>query len=174
MGNCRSKPHIVTSAVPTQENPRQSIPGRTISTPPPGTSTANRARVRTQSQGSALSERRHRDGRDYPPPSSGGNVFILQFPDRQETPSRQFPSGGEAPVDRTRSLSMGATASKGAPSHPSPRRSRATSTSVQGSGHQRVRSTSSATSQTSTRRQGRSRVPFALQILLPNDFRYAV
>ena len=170
MGNCFGKSDVV-STLPTQEHPQQtSIPTATISTPPSGTGTANSPRLRTPSQSSALPKRRHHDGRDYPPTSSGGDAFILQFPD-QEIPLRQIPSGGEPPMDRARSLSVGATASKGAPSHPSPRRSRATSTAAQGSSRQRVKSTSSATSQT---RQGRSRVPFALRILLPNDFRYAV
>jgi hypothetical protein len=115
--------------------------------------------------------------KDHPPPSSEGDVFISQHPDRLEMRSRQYPSGGAAPMQRTRSVSMDVTALKGAPSTSSGRRNRTTSTAVQGNGHQRVRtkSISSATSQTLAERQGgRSHFPFALQSLLPNDFRYAV
>jgi hypothetical protein len=106
-----------------------------------------------------------------------GDAFISEFPDRQEIPSHQSSSGETASMQRSRSVSMDVTALKGAPSHPSARRNRTASSAVQGSGHQRVaaKSLSAASSQTAAGRQGgRSRFPFALQSLLPNDFRYAV
>jgi hypothetical protein len=180
MGCTGSKPKVeesVPAPVKPQPSQQTSIPGGTTSTPPPGPGTTKGARGRAQSQGTALSQRRHDNGRDYLPPSSGGDVFISKFPDRQEMPSRQYPSGGAVPMQRNRSMSMDVTALKGAPSHSSVRRDRTTSTAVQGSGHQRVgtKSMSAATSQTPAGRQGgRSRFPFALQSLLPNDFRYAV
>ena len=179
MGCSNSKPKVEPS-VPAPEKPQSSQqtpkPGGTTSTPPPGPGSTKSARARAQSHGAP---RRHDNGRDSPPPSFGGDVFISQHPDRQEMASRQYPSGGAVPMQRNRSMSMDVAALKGAPSHSSGRRNRTTSTAVQGSsgGHQRVgtKSMSAATSQTPAGRQGgRSRFPFALQSLLPNDFRYAV
>jgi hypothetical protein len=111
-----------------QSPQRTSIPDGTTSTRSrrPGSASA---RTIARSQSATLSQRRHDDGGDYPPPSSGDDVFISQHPDRQEMRSRQYPSDG----------------------------------------------LSSATSQIPAGRQGgRSRFPFALQSLLPNDFRFAV
>jgi hypothetical protein len=161
MGNCCSSSDFDTSA-PTQEKTPQpaSTPDGTTSTPSPRTGTAMSARMRAQSHGAALSQRRHDDGRDYPPPSSGGDVFTSQYPDREDMRSRQNPPGGTGRMQRTRSVSMDVTALQGAPLQSSSRRNR---------------TASSATGQSAAGRQGaRSRFPFALQSLLPNDFRYAV
>ncbi|KAI0276095.1 hypothetical protein BGY98DRAFT_987929 [Russula aff. rugulosa BPL654] len=160
MGCLASKPKVEPS-VPAPEKPQSSqqtpLPGGTTSTPPPGPGSTKGARARAQSHGAP---RRHNN-------------------DRQEMASRQYPSGGAVPMQRNRSMSMDVTALKGAPSHSSGRRNRTTSTAVQGSsgGHQRVgtKSMSAATSQTPAGRQGgRSRFPFALQSLLPNDFRFRI
>jgi hypothetical protein len=157
MGCLFSKSKTVPS-VPTPEKPQSlqpAIPDGTtwIPSPRPGTATSARA------QGAAFSQRRRDDGRDYPPPSSGVDVFTSQHPDRQEMHSRQYPSGGTGRMQRTRSVSMDVTALQGAPSQSSSRRNRTTTT---------------ATGQITAGRQGaRSRFPFALQSLLPNDFRYA-
>jgi hypothetical protein len=108
--------------------------------------------------------------------------FTSQHTDRQEMGSRQSPSSGAGRMQRTRSSSMDITALQSAPLPPSSRRNRTASqaTAVYGSGHKRVATKSmsglsSATGQITPGRQGgRSRLPFALHSLLPNDFRYAV
>ena len=161
MGSLCSKTDTVPS-VPTPEKTQSpqttSIPHGTTSTPSPKHGTSMSARARAQSQGAALSQRRHDDGRDYPPPSSESDVFTSQYPARPEMPSPQYPSGGTGRMQRNRSVSMmDATALQSAPSS------------------RRNRTASTATGQTTAGRQGgRSRFPFALQSLLPNDFRYAV
>jgi hypothetical protein len=165
MGICCSKSHTVP-AVPTPEKPQSpqptSIPDITTSTPSPrpGKAISVRARARAQSQGAALSHRRHDDGRDYPLPSSGGDVFAPQHPDRQDMRSRQYSSGGTGRMQRTRAVSMDVVTNLlSASPHLSRLRNR----------------TASMTSQITAGRQGgRSRFPFALQSLLPNDFKYAV
>jgi hypothetical protein len=161
MGCLFSKSQTVAS-VPTPEMPQStqptSIPDGTTSTPSPRPGTPTSARPRPRAQ-TGLSQRRRNDGRDYPP-SSGGDVFTAQHPDRQEMRSHQYPSGGTGHMQRTRSVSMDVTALQGVPSQSSSRRDRTAST---------------ATGQITAGRQGgRSRFPFALQSLLPNDFRYAV
>jgi hypothetical protein len=89
-----------------------------------------------------------------------GDVFTSQHSDRQVVHSRQYPSGGTGRMQRNRSISMDPTALQSAPSQLSSRRNRTAST---------------ATGQITAGRQGgRSRFPFALQSLLPNDFRYGV
>jgi hypothetical protein len=176
MGCLSSKPSVLPST-PTPEKiqspqPSQPIPipdGRP-STPPPKPGTKMRARARAQSHAAstpspkpgtkmsararaqshaALPRRRHDGGGDYPPPSSGGDVFTSQHPDRHEMRSRINPSGGSGRVQRTRAVSM-ETALQSASSHLSRIRNRTVSTGR------------------------RSRFPFALQSLLPSDFRYAV
>jgi hypothetical protein len=160
MGSLCSKTDTVPS-VPTPEKTQSpqptSIPHGTTSTPSPKHGTSMSARERAKYH-AALPQRRHDNGRDYPPPSSESDVFTSQHPARPEMPSRQYPSGGTDRMQRNRSVSMmDATASQSAPSS---RRNRAAST---------------ATGQMTAGRQGgRSRFPFALQSLLPNDFRYAV
>ena len=175
MGSLCSKPSTVPS-VQTPENiqPSQPIstPNRTTSTPPSRPGTPKNTRTRALSQSAALSQRNHHDdGMDYPPPLSGCDVFTSQHPDRR---SRKSSSGGTSPVERTRSVSMDL---RRAPSQSSVRRNRTASTATAVyDGHRRVttKSMSSATGQTPAGRQGgRSRFPFALQSLLPNDFRYA-
>jgi hypothetical protein len=181
MGNCFSSSNIEPSG-PTPEKTQSaqptSIPDGTTSTPSPRPDMAMSARARAQAQGDILSQGRHDDG--SPPPSPRGDVFTSQHPDRQEMRSRPYPSGGTGPMQRTRSVPMGVTVSPSAPSHWSRRTNMSASPVVHGSGHQRVgtqpmSSLSSAASQiTAGRRGGQSRFPFALQSLLPNDFRYAV
>jgi hypothetical protein len=160
MGCLFSKSNTVPS-VPTPEKPQSpqptSIPDRTTSTqsPRPGTPTSAR-RPRAQT---GLSQR-HNGGRDYPPPSSGGDVLTAQHPDRQEMRSRQHPSGGTGHMQRTRSVSMDVAGLQGAPSQSAGRRNRTAST---------------ATGQITAGRQGgRPRFPSTLQSLLSNDFRYEV
>jgi hypothetical protein len=160
MGCLFSKSKTVPS-VPTPEKPQSpqpaAIPNGTTSIPSPRPGTATSARARAQE--TALSQRRRDDGRDHPPPPSGVDVFTSQHPDHHEMRSRQYPSGGTGRMQRTRSVSMDVTALQGAPSQSSSRRNRTTTT---------------ATGQITAGRQGaRSRFPFALQSLLPNDFRYA-
>jgi len=168
MGNC-------CGSVNTE--PSVSTPEKTQPTSDGTTSTSSpMPRARAQSQ-SVSSQRHHGDGRGYAPPSSRDDAFTSHHPDRQEMHLRQNLSGGMAPMERTRSKSMHATAFQGAPSPSSSRRNRTTSTAVHGSGHRRVgtQSMSGLSSATGQIRQGgRSRFPFALQSLLPNDFRYAV
>jgi hypothetical protein len=172
MGNCCSSSDTDqdTDSEPTVPTPEKtqspqepqptSIPDRTTSIPSPRPSKAISVRARAQSQGAALSRRHHDDDRDYPPPSSGGDVFTSQHPDRQEMRSRQHPSGGTGRMQRTRAVSMDVVTNLlSAPPHLSRLRNR----------------TASMTSQITAGRQGgRSRFPFALQSLLPNDFKYAV
>ena len=177
MGICCSKSDFEPS-VPTPEKTQSpqptSIPDGTTSTPSARPGTAMSARARAQAQGATLSQ----DG--SPPPSPRGDVFTSRHPDRQEMRSRQYPSGGTGRMQRTRSVPMGVTVSPSAPSDWSRRTNMSASPVVHGSGHQRVgtqpmSSLSSAASQiTAGRREGQSRFPFALQSLLPNDFRYAV
>jgi hypothetical protein len=168
MGICGSKSTIdIEPSVPTPPEKAQlgqslqptSKPDGTTRTPTrtptpssrPGTSMSARERAKSHA---ALPQRHHDDGRDYPPPSSESDVFTSQYPARPEMPSRQYPSGGTDRMQRNRSVSMmDATASQSAPSS---RRNRTASTATAG------------------RQGGRSRFPFALQSLLPNDFRYAV
>src|SRR5216684_4478538 len=109
-------------------------------------------RERVQSEHTALSQRLH-DGRDYPPPSSGGGVLTSQHSDRFEKLSHQYPSGGMGSTSRNRSVSMGASL-HGSRSHSPGHRTRAASTSLRGSGQ-----------------EGRPRFPSSLPSLLPNDFR---
>jgi hypothetical protein len=164
MGTCLSKRRTniepsVPSPEKTQSSQPTSTPDRTTSASSPRADTVKSARVRAQSQGGALSQRRHDDGRDHPPPSSGDDVFTSQHLDHQEMNSRQPPSGVTGRMPRNRSVSMDVTASQSAPLQSPSRRSRTAST---------------ATGQSTGGRQGgRSRFPFALQSLLPNDFRYA-
>jgi hypothetical protein len=186
MGICCSRSDFELS-VPTPEKIQSSQPtskpNGTTSTPSsrPGTEISGheRARVRAQSQGAALSQRRHDDGRDYPPLSSGGDIFTLQHPDRQEMPSRQCLSGGTSCMQRTRPVSEHVTALLRAPSHLSRRLNRSAFPAIHSSGHQHVdtqpmSNPSSTTSQIPAGRRGsRSRFPSALQSLLPNGFRYA-
>lgn len=164
MGSCLSKSSNVEPSVPvptmTARPPQPpSIPNGTTSTPPtpprkPSTPMTRSERTRAQSQveGTGFSRRRHDNGRDYyPPPSShpGGDVFTSQHPDRQELRRRGSSSSGKGHTHTERNRSMSdAAALRSAPS----RRNRTASTGRQG---------------------GRSRFPFALQSLLPNDFRYA-
>ena len=101
--------------VPAPEKPqsspsqRTSIPDGTTSTPPPGSATTEGARTRSQLQDAAFSQRK-----GYPSPSSGGDGFNSQFPDRQEMHSRQYSSNRTAPMQLTRSIS--ASSSTGATS----------------------------------------------------------
>jgi hypothetical protein len=161
MGCLFSKSKTVPS-VPTPEKPQSPqptpIPDRTTSTQSPRSGTPTSAR-RPRAQ-TGLSQRRRNDGRHYPPPSSGGDVFTAQHPDRQEMRSHQHPPGGTGHMQRTRSVSMDVTALQGAPSQSSSRRNRTAST---------------ATGQITAGRQGgRPRFPSTLRSLLSNDFRYAV
>jgi hypothetical protein len=191
MGICGSKRTIdIEPSVPTPEKTQSSqptsIPGGTSSTPSPRPGTAGSARACAQSQGAASSQRRHDhdDGRDYPCPSSSGDVSTSQHPDHKEMPSRQYPSGGTGRIQRARSVPMGVAVSPSpsAPSQMSRRTNCSASPVVNGSEHRRIDTQSQhtsvlspATSQITAGRQGgRSRFPFALQGLLPNDFRYAV
>jgi hypothetical protein len=159
MGLCMSKdrsniePSVPTpKAQPPPQRPQPPpIPDGTTSTPPRKPSTpmtrSERTRAQSQVEGTAFSQRRHDNGRDYyPPPSSGGGVFTSQHPDRQELRRRGSSSSGKGHTERNRSMSD-AAALRSAPS----RRHRTASTGRQG---------------------GRSRFLFALQSLLPNDFRY--
>ena len=132
--------------------PPSSKPDGTTSTPSPGPGKEMKARTRAKSDAAGLSHRPRRDGKDYPPLSSGGDVFTLQHPDRREMPSRQNSSDETGRGPRTRSVSMDA--------------------SLQ-SFSRRIRTASLVTGQITAGR-GRSRFPFSLQTLLPNDFRYAV
>ena len=166
MGCLSSKPNTVPSvpteqAQPSQPQPRPreptSIPRVITSTPSPRHDTVGSARACAPSQGAVLSQRPHDDGRDYPPPSSGGDLLTSQYPDRQEMPSRPHPSGSTSRMQRTRSVPMDVSAppSSSAPSRMS-------------------RQKNCSASLTAGRQGDRSRFPFALQSLLPNDFRYAV
>src|SRR6267154_2362175 len=114
--------------------------------------------------------------RDYPPPSSGGDLFTSQHPDRQEMRSDQYPSGGTGRIQRTRAVSMHVSALLSAPSHLSRRLNRTASPAIHSGGHQHVGTQPvSTTGQIPAGRWGgRSRFPLALQGLLPCDFRYAV
>jgi hypothetical protein len=187
MGICLSRRRSnIEPSVPTPEKtqPSQptSIPDGTTSTPSPkpGTGTAKSARVRAQPQGRALSQRRLNDGRDYPPLSSGGNLFTSKHPDRQKIRSPLYLSGRTGPMRWIRSVSMDVTALQSAPSHLSSRRNRTASTAGHGSGYRRVGIQSmsglpSATGKiTAGRQRGQPRFPPTLPSLLSNDFRYAV
>jgi len=184
MGICCSKsdiePSVPTPAEKTQSAQPISIPDGTTSTPSARPGTTMSALVRAQSQGSTLSRGRHDDGRDCPPRLSRGDVLTSQHPDRQEMRSRQYPSDGTGPMQRTKFMSIDVTALQSALSHSYRRMNKTAPPAVHGSGHQcvgtqSVSSLSSATSRiTAGRRGGRPRFPFALQSLLPNDFRYAV
>src|SRR6267154_2938701 len=171
MGCLSSKPNTVPS-VPTPERPQPpqpqpqpreptSIPRGTTSTPPQRHGTSTSERPRAKSQSAASTPRRHIDGGDYPPPSSEGDVFTSQHPDRPEMPSRQYPSRETGRTRRNRSVSMvNPTALPSTPLQSFSRRKRTAST---------------ARGQLTAGRQGgRSRFPFSLQSLLANDFRYAV
>jgi hypothetical protein len=125
---------------------------------------------RMRSQDSTSSQR-HRDDRDYPPPSSGSN------PHYQEVRSHPFRSRGGLPPQLHRSMSMDTQAPR---SHSSSRMTRTASTVLPGHGSQLIGTQfesgqASGTGQMPAERQERRpRFPSALQSLLSNDFRCVV
>ncbi len=163
MGNCFSR--RATATVPSVSPPQPqekaqstrptSVPSSDAAPTVPLTvstkhGVVRRVRARVQSEHTAFSQRL-RDGKDYPLPSSGGDVLTSQHSDRPEKHSHQSPSSGVGSTPRSRSVSMGAHL-QGARSHSPGHRTRFTSLHASG-------------------QEWRPRFPSSLPSLLPNGFR---
>jgi hypothetical protein len=180
-----SGPHLVSTVVSTSKGSSRRPAHHTAQhddemTSTPGAVTTTRVR----SQDSAFSQGR-RDGGGYPPSPSGGGVFSSQPPHRPEIPSRQDTSSGRSPPKLSKSPSMDTTSFlQGARSHSPGRMTRSSSAFLLGDGRPPAGTHSGSlpvpgTNQLPDERPGgrprsRSRLSSNLQILLPNDFRYAV
>lgn len=173
MGNCCCSSATEPTDVPSVQVPSPGPqPTRTLTPTSPKPDTAESAR----SLGAGSSQQGQNDSRDYllAPPSSGGDVFTLQYPDHtviHSPPYDTYLSSRTGSTWQAKSVSMDETDLRSTHSPRSMRRSATTGLGIPSiSGH----GLSSATNKSPARSPSRRRFPLALQNLLPNDFRYGV
>lgn len=165
MGNCCGSIAAVPSPVQVPSTGETPQPTRTSTPTSPKPGTAGSAR----SLGATSSQPRHDGGRDYLPLSSGGDVFYPDHTEIYSPPYDPYLSSGTGPtrMRRAKSASVDITDSRSAHSPGSMKRS-----ATMGLGIPPISGLSSATNKSPARSPSRRRFPFALQNLLPNDFRY--